>query len=90
MNESDQLSHVRLESCNGVPDGGVFVGRRRCGRHEGRVPAEAISQRPPPAYASSMIEHDAAGDAEQPHPGPYGIIGQVVDAPPCDDEGLTQ
>lgn len=54
MHESDQLSHIRLESCNGVPDGGMFVGRWRCGRHEvllargGDQPAPTSGVRPEP------------------------------------------
>jgi len=43
------------------------------------LPAEAISQLPPPACAVSLVKHDAAGDAEQPRAGPLGIVGQVVD-----------
>lgn len=65
---SSRATASRTAVCSSA--GGVMAGMRSC------LPAEAISQLPPPACAPSLVEHDAAGDAEQPRAGRSGSSGR--------------
>jgi hypothetical protein len=40
--------------------------------------------------SSCGVRVDSAGDAEEPHACPLGVGGQLLDASPRDDEGLTE